>query len=76
MKRTELRRKSWIKRAGGRCEMVIGEFRCPTTEKLTVHHKTYSRLGKELPIDVVVLCKSCHDRHHATVDSYKRRRVA
>ena len=37
---------------------------CYSSEKLHVHHRTYYRLGNELPTDVIVLCSSCHDRHH------------
>jgi hypothetical protein len=29
-----------------------------------VHHRSYARLGFEQPEDVVVLCRSCHTRHH------------
>lgn len=32
---------------------------------LDVHHKTYERLGCEVPDDVLVLCRRCHDRMHA-----------
>lgn len=34
------------------------------TGDLEVHHRTYDRLGAELPADLVVLCGSCHDLHH------------
>lgn len=33
-------------------------------EPLHVHHRTYDRLGAELPADLVVLCEDCHDKHH------------
>ena len=29
-----------------------------------VHHKTYVRLGYELAIDLVTLCRSCHQARH------------
>ncbi len=29
-------------------------------EPLHVHHRTYDRLGAELPADMVVLCEECH----------------
>lgn len=32
--------------------------------RLDVHHRTYERLGAELLADVIVLCSSCHCRHH------------
>jgi hypothetical protein len=31
---------------------------------LDVHHQTYERLGCELPDDVLVLCRPCHDAMH------------
>jgi 5-methylcytosine-specific restriction endonuclease McrA len=74
-------RREALERAGHRCEWISWghergvpptslEFmdlaRCPATEKLTVHHVTYARFGgAELPEDLRVLCKHCHDRHHA-----------
>jgi len=36
------------------------------SESLTVHHKTYRRLGNELPEDLEVLCESCHNAEHAS----------
>lgn len=39
--------------------------RCKSSRRLHVHHKTYERLGKEcIETDLVVLCKSCHDKYH------------
>ena len=38
--------------------------RCPATDQLQVHHKTYGRVGKERPGDVEVLCLPCHEQHH------------
>lgn len=41
-------------------------FRCEqcgeggTERTLQLHHKTYERLGQELPEDVVLLCSACH----------------
>ena len=51
-----------IARAGGRCAL------CPRedpdgSEKLVfhVHHRSYQRIGEELPGDLVVLCEACHE---------------
>lgn len=74
-------RKAALERAGGRCEMLLlnGE-RCPKTAKLTVHHRTYSRFGgKELPTDLVVLCKGHHDKYESIHRGYRaanRKRTA
>jgi len=35
-----------------------GEYR------LDVHHLSYERLGNELPDDLMVLCRDCHDLIH------------
>lgn len=32
---------------------------------LDVHHRSYERLGAELPSDLIVLCRSCHQLHHS-----------
>lgn len=32
--------------------------------QLEVHHRTYDRIGHELPEDLVVLCARCHRRFH------------
>lgn len=37
---------------------------CGATERLTVHHKTYERLGREEMQDLEVLCRDCLDNHH------------
>lgn len=29
-----------------------------------VHHRTYERIGREAPGDLIVLCQDCHVRHH------------
>lgn len=58
-----LRRREAIERAGGKCE------RCGSTWRLTAHHKTYDRLGAELPEDLEVLCGACHiNEHRETLD--------
>lgn len=53
-----LRRQIWIIFAGGRCQ------RCGSRRRLTIHHRTYERLGRERRADVTVLCWNCHRRHH------------
>lgn len=46
-----------LHRAGWRC-------RCGSRSCLQVHHLTYARVGAELPDDLVVLCRNCHQRVH------------
>ena len=44
------------KRAGYRCQICNrGDI------TLNVHHRTYERLGNELPEDLTVLCRNCHE---------------
>lgn len=44
--------------ADNRCEL------CHDARSLNVHHRVYGRRGRELLRDLVVLCRSCHERHH------------
>lgn len=48
-------RRQSLERAKYRCQI------CNTGEvQLDVHHRTYERLGAELPEDLFVLCHNCH----------------
>ena len=40
-----------------------GCLACKATE---VHHKTYKRLGNELLLDLISVCRNCHIRLHPT----------
>lgn len=55
------RRTEVIRRERGRCE------RCHADAN-QVHHKTYARWGEEPLDDLELLCRQCHDRHHAGAD--------
>jgi hypothetical protein len=37
---------------------------CNAPPPLHVHHRTYERVGRELPGDLTVLCAGCHYRFH------------
>jgi hypothetical protein len=55
----QLTRKEALTRADFKCQ------RCGASDtELNVHHLTYERLGEELPSDLVVLCRRCHQREH------------
>jgi hypothetical protein len=54
----QMRRQAALRQADYQC------FMCPNKSKLEVHHRTYERLGAERPEDLIVLCESCHRRHH------------
>ncbi|MBX3011525.1 MAG: hypothetical protein KF832_08450 [Caldilineaceae bacterium] len=45
-------------RANQRCQICN---RAAPRVNLTVHHRTYERLGNELPADLTVLCGGCYD---------------
>ncbi len=60
-----LRSKAWskkrleaIQQARYKCES------CGARGQLEVHHKTYTRLGRERRSDLVALCRRCHRRAH------------
>ncbi len=38
--------------------------RCPSTERIQLHHKTYENLGMEKDEDLEPLCEDCHNMHH------------
>lgn len=47
--------------------LYFWEYRCSlcfSEDDLQVHHRTYQRLGNENLNDLIVLCKSCHERFH------------
>ena len=48
----------------GRCGIRDEVHRARRGFGLDVHHRTYDRLGRELPEDLEVLCRGCHDRVH------------
>lgn len=52
-------RKSALYRARYRCQV------CNRGETvLDVHHRTYENRGEELPRDLIVLCRGCHETFH------------
>jgi 5-methylcytosine-specific restriction endonuclease McrA len=53
------RRREMVKAAERKCGRC-GKY----SPNLDVHHRTYARLGNELPEDLEVLCGDCHQREH------------
>ena len=51
------RRRLALRRAGDRCQVCGAR----AGYELEVHHNDYSNLGEERDIDLVVLCKDCHE---------------
>ena len=56
------KRLEFIRLAGYKCQRC---GRQGSVSTLHVHHKTYERLGNELPQDVMVLCSECHKEEDA-----------
>jgi len=54
----QFKRQTALDRAGYRCQVCN---RSSTDVTLEVHHRTYERLGDELPDDLTVLCRDCHE---------------
>jgi hypothetical protein len=66
-----LRRRLWILQAHGRCENCRRHRRL-----LTIHHRTYTRLGHERRSDIDVLCWGCHRRIHRAGRSPRQTRTS
>lgn len=56
---------AWKEKA--KAAKIAANYRCQicntvgTDSTLNAHHRTYERLGNELPKDITVLCKKCHE---------------
>jgi len=59
----KVKRTQALMRAGYRCQ-TCGS--CDTT--LDVHHNSYENYGDERPEELVVLCRSCHQKVHGVVE--------
>jgi hypothetical protein len=53
------KRRAAHERAGHRCQVCNSD-----SGDFDVHHRTYERVGKELPEDLLVLCRECHKLFH------------
>jgi hypothetical protein len=52
------RRRGALRRARFRCQS------CGVRGPLEAHHLTYTHLGRELPGDLLAVCRACHARLH------------
>jgi hypothetical protein len=51
-------------RARYRCQV------CNGNDRLEAHHRTYARLGDEIPEDITVLCHKCHEKYSKSMASW------
>ncbi len=71
-----LRSPGWKEKANAAKERA--GWRCQTCNRpqgsviLEAHHRTYERLGWEIPEDLTVLCSDCHDAVTMVVRTMKR----
>ena len=57
------------KKAFKECKLFKGCCQiCSEKDNLHIHHKSYTRLGKEYLSDLVALCESCHFKLHELLD--------
>lgn len=56
------KRLSILQRDGGRC------FNCKSMEDLHVHHLSYQYAGDERTIDLITVCRDCHELIHGIED--------
>ena len=53
------KRRAVLWHAGNRCQL------CNAADTpLNIHHNNYDRVGRELPNDLIALCRPCHAKHH------------
>ena len=58
-----------LERAGYACQLCNRKQKDGAT--LHVHHRSYTRIGHEDEMDVVVLCSECHKKFHGINESNK-----
>lgn len=54
----QITRRDALDRADWACQL------CNSDSNLNVHHRTYERLKRERPSDLIVLCRDCHAKFH------------
>jgi hypothetical protein len=62
-----MRRQIHLDQAANRCQLCN-----QNGNTLDVHHKTYERVGRERFDDLIVLCRSCHNRVHAIIEDRQK----
>lgn len=71
-----IRSYAWRSNPARLAELAAAQYRCRlcyADDGLTVHHRTYARLGHEATADLTALCTQCHA---VVTDMLRRRRYA
>lgn len=75
-----LRSKHWLRmkrmihaKYNNECQMCHKKLK---GRERNVHHLTYERIGNELPEDVTLLCRECHQKVHGIEKPKKKKRKA
>ena len=72
-----LRSKKWLQRATQAKEEASYQCQlCASNKSLNVHHRTYERVGKEAPMDLIVLCEPCHKFFHEKLEECRKKTAA
>ena len=67
------KRQKVLKRDKNQCQQrKFLFFKCKSTRKLQVHHKTYKRVFKERLGDLITLCSKCHLAEHERLKKEKK----
>lgn len=55
------------------------QYRCALSAAhrgpVEAHHRTYARLGRERPEDIIVLCEACHRHFHRRLVPWQAREM-
>jgi hypothetical protein len=63
--RRYLQTPEWRERADATKARFAGHCAlCNAADGLEAHHRTYDRVGRELPEDLTALCSDCHRAYH------------
>lgn len=68
----DLRKRFYKSKLVKKIDNKIVCYSCEEIKPLSLHHKTYKRMGKEKLNDLVLLCQNCHYLAHKIHDENKK----
>jgi hypothetical protein len=70
--RTYLESKQWAdkRREWFKSHTDASCYQCGTKNQLEIHHRSYKRIGRERPSDLISLCLKCHADIHGHLSIY------